>query len=79
MDKTEIVLLIARLRRTFPRHADVLALCEEAERLLVIHRPCGQAQENEGMARAAFAALDLLRRALGSFQIWPTGHLGAFQ
>lgn len=35
MDRTELFQLTARLRRTFPRHGDVLVLCDEAERLAV--------------------------------------------
>lgn len=33
MDRSELFQLTARLRRAFPRHADVLAICDEAESL----------------------------------------------
>jgi hypothetical protein len=33
MDRAELFAMTARLRRSFPRHGDVLAVCDEVERL----------------------------------------------
>lgn len=51
MDNIELFQLTARLRRFFPRHIDILALCDEAERL-VRKPPVIDLRENAGMRGA---------------------------
>jgi hypothetical protein len=39
MDRIELLGLIARIRRNMPRNLDVMALCEETERLAISQAP----------------------------------------
>lgn len=56
MEPSEVYQLVGRLRRTFPRHLDVLALCEVAEGFLTKREVVVRAKRTVEEDREAYRA-----------------------